>query len=175
MKDRLANIAHHEAAHAVAAYHLHIKIKHVSIVTTADWLGIVRTSAARLASRLGEFDDSVRGIDRAERHIVVFYAGAIASRKYSPGSHWRATGSSDFDVAAMLFGHICGADAKYQLLYSKLLWRRAELVVDLHWREVQYLAAALLKHKSLDADQVRDEIGLSHGLKPFRLSSTSQK
>ena len=172
-KDRLADTAHHEAAHAVAALYLRVKIKHVTIIPKADSLGHLRSAVVRWTTD-GMFDDSVRGIDRAERHIVVFYAGPFASRKYSPRSRWRAGGSSDFESAALLFSHICGADGKYQLLYSKLLWRRAELMVELHWKEVQHLAAALLKSKTLDANEVRDEIALSHGLKPFRLSSKSQ-
>jgi hypothetical protein len=163
-KHDLADTAHHEAAHAVAAFYLRVKIKHVTIEPNADSLGHLRTSVMRLGSG-GLFDDSLRGVDRAERLIVVFYAGPLASRKFSPRSHWRAGGEVDFDTASLLFTHISSSDEKCRSLYWRLLWRRAEVLVETHWKEVRHLALALLKHKTLDSERVGDEIRRSRGVK----------
>jgi ATP-dependent Zn protease len=79
----LENTAYHEAGHAVAAHYRHVKIQRATIVATADYLGCVSHAPIQFAKD-GEFDDSLRGIDRAERSIIVCYAGPLASRKFQP-------------------------------------------------------------------------------------------
>jgi hypothetical protein len=58
-------------------------------------------------------------------------------------------------------------DKNYSALYSNLLWRRAELIVDHEWKAVEAVAAELLKHRTLKPDEVRAAIDRAHGLKPF--------
>jgi hypothetical protein len=169
-KNDLADTAHHEAAHAVAGFALGVKMKYVTIIPKDDSLGHLRREAVRWGQE-GLFDDSPRGIARAECHIVTFLAGPLASRRFSPGSRWRIGGSSDFDSAELLLDRIGGHDAKHRDLYGKLLWRRSECLVEQRWKEVQHLAAVLLKHETLDANRVRDEIGRSHGLEPYKIGS----
>jgi hypothetical protein len=171
MKSRqLIDTAHHEAGHAVAAYYQHVNIRYVTINPEKDSLGHVRNTRVQFG-RDGVFDDSLRGIDRAERRIVVLYAGPIASRKLSPRSRWRVGGSSDFDIARDLFTHIDSPDQKYRNLYAALLWRRAELIVETRWKDIRAVAAALLKQRMLDRKAVSNVIDSANGLKPMSFSS----
>lgn len=96
------------------------------------------------------FDDSLRGIDRAEKRIIILYAGPLAVRKLAPRSRWRRGGSSDFEVVRMFMLHLQGEDDKYNILYAKLVWRRAELLVEHRWKDICAVADGLLEHRTLD-------------------------
>jgi len=173
--DPLRVTAIHEAGHAVASYFLHVKIKAVTIIPAEDALGEVTHPPIRFASSPGVFDDSVRGIDRAERHIIVLWAGQLAQRKHAPRSRWRVSGSADREAAMKLFWHITSADEKARNLQSALLWRRAELLVEQHWKSILAVADALLEHKTLDADGVRAAVDRAHGLKPLALGRVAAR
>jgi hypothetical protein len=54
----------------------------------------------------------------------------------------------------VLMAHLQGPDFKYNNLYSKLLWRRAELLVDSRWREINAVADALIEHRRLDSKAI---------------------
>jgi hypothetical protein len=151
------NTAFHEAGHAVAAFCVRQKVRKASIVPKMDTLGHVVHSPLKFGDN-GLFDDSPRGIDRAEKRIVICYAGPLASRKFQPRSRWKLGGSGDFDTARMLMAHLQGPDDKYNTLYSKLLWRRAELLVDFRWPEINAVAEALIEHRTLDADALEAAI-----------------
>jgi ATP-dependent Zn protease len=157
----LADTAHHEAAHAVAAWRQQVTLKYATIVPGKDSLGHIRTQGVKWTGNgeLGyEFDSSRRGIDRAERHIVTYYAGPLASKRFSPRSRWRIGGSGDFASAAQLLSRIGGADEKHTYLYSQLLWRRAECLVEVNWKNIERVAAALLEHQTLNRKQVIEAI-----------------
>jgi hypothetical protein len=132
-----ANHAHHEAGHAVASFYLGIKFKYVTIVEDKETFGHVRNSNVRWAPQ-GLFDDSVKGIDRAERYIISLFAGPLASRKFHPGGRWRVGGAGDFRSINELLFRIAGEDPECQRLYYKLLRRRAELLVEHRWKEIEY-------------------------------------
>lgn len=158
----------HEAGHTVAAYYLNVRIEHVTIVPAKDYRGRLKHTAVRFG-RHGLFDDSVRGTDRAERHIMVCYAGELAQRKLAPRSKWHIGGSDDNQRAMDLFWHIASADEKTRNLHLALLWRRTEVLVEVRWKDIQAVAAALLKHGTLDADEVAVTIAEANGLRPFTL------
>jgi hypothetical protein len=117
--------------------------------------------------RHGLFDDSLRGVDRAERHIIVCFAGQLAQRKYAPHSRWRSAGGHDRAIAMELFWHVTSPDEKARNLQLALLWRKAELLVQQHWKTVQGLADALLERKTLTGKELRDVIWKLQGLKPI--------
>jgi Peptidase family M41 len=147
------NTAIHEAGHAVAAFCVRQNVRKASIIPKMDTLGRVTHSPLKFADN-GMFDDSLRGGDRAEKRIVICYAGPLASRKFQPRCRWRIGGSGDFDTAMVLMAHLQGPDFKYNNLYSKLLWRRAELLVDSRWREINAVADALIEHRRLDSKAI---------------------
>jgi hypothetical protein len=173
-RDPLRVVAIHEAGHAVAAFWLNVRIKHVTIVPAEDSLGHVHRRAVQFG-RDGLFDDSPRGVDRAERHIMVCFAGQIAQRKHAPRSKWRVDGHADQEVAGALFTHIDHPDKKVRNLQISLLWRRTECLVDTHWKGIQAVADALLKHKTLDAQGVRAAIDRTHGFKPLVLGRGGER
>jgi hypothetical protein len=174
-RNALSTTAHHEAGHAVAAYYLGQSIRHASIQPKEGSRGHVLHYPLKFASQHGEFDDSLRGIHRAECRIIICLAGPLAQRKFAPRSQWRAGGGgmfetgSDFDTVADFLIRIGGADQKARELYSALLWRRAELLVDLRWKEIQAVAADLLEHRRLTARGVKSAIDRALGLKPVVL------
>jgi hypothetical protein len=155
----------HEAGHAVAAFYLRHRVRKVTIVPTGDALGHVRHNPIMFAKQ-GVFDDSLRGIARAETRIIILYAGPIAHRRFRPKSPWKLGGTSDFDLASKLMSHLEGPDYKCNRLYDRLLWRRAELLVDLRWRDINAVAKALLRHRTLNAREVNAAIDRAHGFKP---------
>lgn len=115
----------------------------------------------------------MRGRDRAERRIIVLFAGQIAERKVAPRSRWRLGGSSDREQAMELFWHIAHPDEKAHNFHLALLWRKTECLVEGRWKPIEAVAAALLKHKTLTADELRLVIDKSFGLKPFRARARS--
>ena len=72
-----------------------------------------------------------------------------------------------------LFSHISHEDEKAQNLQLKLLWRKTECMVEVRWKPIEAVAAALLDRKTLTADELRLVIDESFGLKPFRGRSRS--
>jgi hypothetical protein len=161
--DNLAQTAHHEAGHAVAAFYQGIRIRHVTIVPTKDALGHVKNHKVLWATN-GMFDDSPRGVDRAERHIICLFAGPIAQRKFRRASRWRRAGGQDFPAATELLVRICDEDDECQRLYSKLLWRRAELLVKFYWKDIKAVARELLKRRTLKGNDVVEAINRAHGI-----------
>ena len=170
----LRNTAHHEAAHAVAAFHLRQPVRRATIVAKADSHGHVLHRSLKFG-RHGEFDRTLSGVHRAESRIVVCYAGPIASRKLHPKSQWRVGGRGDFESASGYLAHLEDNDKKCNDLYKKLLWRRAELLVNRRWKDIQAVAAALLKHRTIDADGIRSAIDSAYGLESLVLSRTLGK
>lgn len=157
----------------MASVRLSVPIRYVTIkpVESKSW-GHVLPGKIHFAKE-GVFDDSLRGMDRAERYIIVCYAGPLCSRKLQPKCRWRLMGGSDFDQAAEIFMRICGEDAKAQLLYDKLLWRRAELLVQHQWKNITAVANALLERQKLDRDEIKQVILDAHGIKPFKLGEAA--
>jgi hypothetical protein len=163
--ERLKGTAIHEAGHAVAAYYLRVRIKYVTIAPHGD--------AHVEFGRHGMLDDSLCGTDRAERHIMVRFAGQIAERKHAPRSKWRRGGWVDRAAALELFSCIDQPDQKVRDLHMKLLWRKTECLVEFRWEDIRAVADALLKHKKLDATQVGNVIDKVHGLKPIAFKQTA--
>lgn len=156
---RELSTAIHEAGHAVVAFFLRVRIKYVTIMPDKKrgTLGHVRQHPVRFA-RQGVFDDSLRGVDRAERYILVLFAGQIAQRKHAPRSRWRDGGSTDREKAMELFWRICSNDERARKLYLRLLWRKAECYVDAHWSAIQAVARELIARTTLTAEQSADVI-----------------
>jgi|SRR5579883_2758856 len=166
---RERNTAIHEAGHAVASFYLQQRIRRATIVPDSDSLGHVKHTPLQFGSN-GVFDDSLRGVARAEARILICYAGPLAERKFQPRSRWRLHGGADFENAGELMARLQGTDAEYNRLYAALLWRRAELIVDLRWKDINAVADALLAHRTLDLDGVRAAIDSAYGLKPLALN-----
>jgi hypothetical protein len=150
---RLTNTAYHEAGHAVATWRLGLRVATASIEKTEQYLGMVSRTATRLERQV-EDSFSPRVVDRLERLIMIAWAGALAVRRLNPRSKWRNGADSDFEWAGDLFNRICGFDAKAQRLYSGLLWRRTELLIEGNWPLVEHVAGLLLERTNLSGQEV---------------------
>ena len=71
--------AYHEAGHAAIAWHQGIRVRHVSIVPDAEYLGRVVHSDPLRGIRL-DFDNSDRARLRAERLCRVLLAGFMVEK-----------------------------------------------------------------------------------------------
>jgi len=101
---RLISAAFHEAGHAVAAYHLHVRLRRISIGNDKDkalgWLELWPTHAGS-----GQAAD-VSTANAVERNIIVLLAGARAERMAIGRPNYRSNGL-DFYEALRQAGHIC--------------------------------------------------------------------
>ncbi len=158
MTARDRNIALHEAGHAVASCCLQCPILGVTIIPQAGSLGHVKHAPINWLNEQGAFHDTPDNRRSVESRIVISYSGPLASRKFQPRSYWRKGGRSDFITAKMLMDPLQCSDKRYNSLYERLLWRRAELLVDERWHEINAVADALLSHGMLDLKELEETI-----------------
>jgi hypothetical protein len=169
---QLAQTAHHEAGHAIAFLYLYLRFKYVTIERGADGTrGHLISSRWRWATPPQgalQFEVSSKDRHRAERHILALYAGQLAQAKFYPRSSWRTDSGEDNWAILQLFSRICDTDQRCQRLYAKLLWHRAEVLVNTCWTEIQAVAGELLKRKRLNYDEVLEVGGIArlHGSGP---------
>ena len=157
---RFTRVSVHEAGHAVASYYLGTPFKYVTITNDkkGKTLGHTRQRWVWFEDKRGVFDDSPRGRDRVERHILVSLAGQIALRRHAPRSQWRTGSAADTRQAIELFWRICDKDEHSAQLYLALLWRRAEWLIESKWKDVLAVAGALIEHSTLRAEDVANVI-----------------
>ena len=167
-QDRLTAI--HEAGHAVAAYYLGVSFPRVTIEPDARSRGRVMMGSFQLRKD-GEFNLTPARVRTAENRAIVAYAGCLSCRRLDKRSRWRATGAADFEVADELLDALaelddtCGPDAKARRAYKALLRRRAEVLVEMRWRQIVSVGAALTSARTLSWDNVRAAIRRSIGAK----------
>jgi hypothetical protein len=65
------------------------------------------------------------------------------------GRHPRWGMHGDDQKAVDMALHLCGGSVKTAEAYLKYCWCMSEELVDLHWGEIQALAAALLERKTI--------------------------
>lgn len=135
-------IAYHEAGHAVAAYHLHIKIRKLSIIPDHDSHGrmIQRDPFAGINI---EWDETPRAHLRTQQAIVVYLAGPVAQKRFRARSYRRLHGSSDHAHAVDLALRACGSEQS-ATAFLKWLHIEASDMMALHWPMVEAVARELL-------------------------------
>ena len=82
----------------------------------------------------------------------MYLAGDIAEHKFH--SRRRYGGGKDLQEAAELLSYISGS-TEITSARLKVAALRAQNLVELRWKEIGAVAAALLEHRTLTADQVR--------------------
>lgn len=150
---RLVAAAFHEAGHAVAAYHLHVRLRGISIGTDEGgalgwldlWLPHVTSGEA----------ENVRSAQAVERDIVVLLAGAQAER-IGAGRSRRPAGGVDFYEAMRRAGSICRTSEEMSACLRWLQLRTHALVESPTWRQpIEVLAGRLLERRQLGARETR--------------------
>jgi hypothetical protein len=149
---RLTAAAFHEAGHAVAAYHLHVRLRRISIGADEGealgwldlWLPHVKPGA-----------DDVRRARAVERDIIVLLAGAQAER-LGVGRSSCPAGGFDFYEAMRRAGSICRTSDEMSAWLRWLQLRTRALVQSPTWRQpIEVLAQHLLECRQLGARETR--------------------
>jgi hypothetical protein len=147
--------AHHEAGHAVAAYFTGLKFRYVTIAPGKDSLGHLQHGRFPRW-----FRPDVVSSDRhrlyGERHIVVSFAGQLAEARFR-GSRPRYGMHGDNQNAIEMAFHLCGSK-KTAEAYLRYCWCLSDDRVDLRWREITALAAALIERETVSYIEVAEII-----------------
>jgi hypothetical protein len=150
---RLIAAAFHEAGHAVAAYHLHVRLRRISIgADEGEALGWLDLWLPRVTSGDAE---NVRLAQAVERDIIVLLAGAQAER-LGVGRSGCPAGGLDFYEAMRRAGSICRTSEEMSACLRWLQLRTRALVNSPTWRQpIATLAACLLERRQLGALEAR--------------------
>lgn len=145
--------AFHEAGHAVAAYHLHVRLRRISIgADKGEALGWLDLWLPHVTS--GDADN-VRLARAVERDIVVLLAGGQAERIGLGRSSYPA-GGFDFYEAMRRAGSICRTSEEMSACLRWLQFRTHALVESSTWRQpIETLATRLLERRQLGAREAR--------------------
>jgi hypothetical protein len=150
--------AYHEAGHAVVAYYLHRRIRHVSIIQSKDELGhMLRGKGPDLKSAEWEISNGIR--DRLEDSAMISWGGDAAEfiltnrKKYRPGS------TSDIHSVVEYLSKICG-EPEALGAYVDWLWycTRNLLREENQWIAVEALAVELIKKRYIGGTRTRQII-----------------
>jgi ATP-dependent Zn protease len=148
MTDDETRVAYHEAGHTVVAHSLGIGVERVSIVEDEDSLGISRSPLREgFDYYLDEDADEYLG-----KHLVVCQAGAVAEEILT-GQLPELEGNDREGTVEIL---IRISDPENNVAKHQESMDRAREILRDNWPKVQRLAAALLKHRELSAEQVED-------------------
>ena len=154
---QIENTAHHEAGHAVIGMALGLSINKVTIRPGKGYLGCVVRPTVWM----------YEGTTRTERRMLVkdfvisSYAGFEAERRFDANA-LEELSQEDFDTARDLPREfdvkIRGCSEYYNKVYYQYLdrqQRRARSLVKKHWSAIHELAEALLKRKTMKADEAK--------------------
>lgn len=142
---RLVEIAYHEAGHAVVNIIANFKITDVTI--TADGKALGRCNALSIVDCIDQND--ARETRRALRALLVSTAaGPVAQALYSRTPvNWD---QGDYEIAHRIM-------TDYLRLRSlDRIEREARILLRQHWREVQAVAHALLRKRTLAGNEVEE-------------------
>ena len=158
-------MAHHEAAHAVAGVMMGAEFKTLSIVPRGNMLGYVdfRAFGRRIQRdvRGKQFlsdDDEAVARRRKERFIIILLAGPQGQKKFAPKSRWREEGMDDFVHALDMILELVDDNAEVASAYLRFLDLQAKELVKAHWAAIEHLARAALVHRRLSHHQVLQAI-----------------
>lgn len=155
MSLRSVTVTFHEAAHAVIAWKLRLLHKSgASIIPTDHYRGRIVALRGRGGDPLLSNADSARL--RVERQVMLALAGMEAERKYTgrPAQRYRENPKSDWNIAIDNLSTICWPSSDAFPVYRKLLRIRTRDMVEFYWPQIEAVAAALMKHKTLTRDQI---------------------
>jgi hypothetical protein len=159
----LRRTAIHEAGHAVLQTVLGIGCSGVTIVPSPGegTAGHALHGGAwgKQGDKPGDPDDDVANLRLfAEdafllRHAIADYAGAEAVRRAAPRlKNWKAGAENDYREATFRLNEITEDPESVDLLF-KYAQRRCELLVAHYWPEIQAVARALIKLRSLPPER----------------------
>ena len=158
----LATVAHHEAGHAVAAFHVGMECKALSIVAN-DEAGVYPEHNPYFSN------DDVAGLEssdltgdmrmRIENDAFVSLAGPWAQKEFNPRGFRRAHAESDRYQAVKLLSYVRGDNEILDHYYKMMDLEARNFVRDkLKWAIIHHLAGVLLDQPEMTGDEVRQAI-----------------
>jgi hypothetical protein len=155
---REAATAYHEAGHAVACYFMHVKVRSATVISDKDQGSLGHVRHENMFRGLNpEVDLSGRVRLQIEREIIISVAGAAAQRRFSKRSWRQYHGSSDFRSASDLALRI-GGDGAGATAFLHWLQLCADRLVETRWRNIECVARALMKRKTMTGEEIVDVI-----------------
>jgi hypothetical protein len=153
MEKTIERTAYHEAGHAVASYYLHVALSSVTIIPEEDSLGHIKHP--KLNNFEPEWDNSLKVVDRAERMILVFFAGQVAEGRFANRHNWKGS-REDWHEAVNMASYFAGNNEVLQA-YVNYLWARAKTLFNLPWlwAAVEAVAKELLIRKKMGSRLTR--------------------
>ncbi len=150
--------AHHEAGHAVAAFHVGVKTRAILLFARDGSPGrhSIRSYLAGMRPGLGSSPRSQR---RAEKVALLCLAGPAAQRRFNPKGAHSYPMETDRRQAIDLLSRFAESDEELRA-YRRLIEARARRMIARPeiWRSVERLAARLLEKGSMTAAEVADAI-----------------
>jgi hypothetical protein len=134
---RLNPIAVHEAGHAVVTILERTTFSHVTIETRGNSLGAVHMTRVRIGN-----DEDVR----------IKLAGAMAERLNCRTWHWRLACGAEEDLESV--GKFFRDNERLRVLIKYNVEATEAQLIE-HWTEVDLVARALMRWKTLEYDEVR--------------------
>jgi ATP-dependent Zn protease len=155
----IESTAFHEAGHAVLAHYLGVGLRLVTIDADEDSAGHIQDGGewSEEAEELRILADEAYWL----RMAISRYAGAEAVRRYAPRTKWKEGAGNDHYWAAIAIEKITADPRSVRALHA-YAQRQARLLVEHYWPEIQRLARALMKEKTLSGDDAKKLITESH-------------
>jgi len=163
---KLEATAYHEAGHAVVCAMLDNGLHSATINPTDAAAGITTSIMPRNIRRKlrDEEHDDPRLAQWIEHRVIVILAGTAAQRRAFPKMQWKyghgfngsqpVTPRTDAQNACRLI-YVLHGEGELADCYYKYLQAKTKSLVDRHWGAIERVAAALLEHGKLSAEEVR--------------------
>ena len=155
---QLATIAHHEAGHSVAAFHVGLETKALSIVSK-DY----RNNATYFSDKhvvpltAGELPGDIKM--RHENFAFVCLAGPWAQREFNPKGFRKVHAESDSHQAIGFLGRVRNDNESLELYLKRLDLEACNFFRDkFKWGVICHLAGVLLNQPEMTGDEVRKAI-----------------
>jgi len=149
-------VAHHEAGHAVAAWHFHLKFRYVTILPDKESGSLGHLMHNKQKWFRPDCDSSDRVILHAEHWIKGLFAGQIAESKFRRRKpRWGM--ESDDHLAVDLAMHLGGSEDTINA-YLHYCFLASRDLVNTFWREVEAVAWGLLEFETASREEVLELI-----------------
>jgi len=145
--------AYHEAGHAVLAVILDLGPGRVTIEGDGVNAGVALDEGDDPRDEDAQALYSCAPEAFRMRHAAGYYAGAHATRR-AGYLNWRDGAHQDYEAAHHVLDDFAPDEETVDAL-AKLCERRAELLVECYWPEIEALALALVEHGTIEVDEVR--------------------
>ena len=155
---QLAAVAHHEAGHAVAAFHVGMEAKALSIVPenyrlSRGYFADKYVSSLEAGALIGDIQI------RHENNAFVCLAGPWAQKVFNPKGFRKIHAESDRHQALAFLGRVRNENESLDLYFKRIDSETRNCVRDkFKWGVICYLAGVLLSQRELTDDEVRKAI-----------------